>query len=128
MIASDIMTHRVHTTSPQASIQEAARQLHSEKISGVPVIDDNSGQLIGMVTEADIIRNIGRDDLKVAEIMSRQLFTVNEDTSVCDIATLLAKHGVKRVPVVKAGRVVGIVSRADIVQAVAEGLLIIREW
>jgi CBS domain-containing protein len=73
MIASDIMTHRVYTTSPQASIQEVARQLHSEQSSGVPVIDDNSGQLIGMVTEADIIRNIGRDDLKVAEIMSRQL-------------------------------------------------------
>lgn len=128
MIASDIMTRRVFTITPQASVQEVAQLLHQERISGVPVIDDRSGQLIGMVTEADIIRNIGRDDLLVAEIMSRQLITVDEDTSVSEIAALLAERKVKRVPVVQAGRLVGIISRADIVQAVAEGLLVIRQW
>lgn len=128
MIASDIMTRRVYTTSPQTSVQEVAQLLHRERISGVPVIDDRSGQLIGMVTEADIIRNIDRDDLKVADIMSRQLITVTEDTSVSEIATLLAERQIKRVPVVQTGKVVGIVSRADIVQAVAMGHLVIRQW
>lgn len=128
MIASDIMTRRVYTTSPQTSVQEVAQLLHRERISGVPVIDDRSGQLIGIVTEADIIRNIDRDDLKVADIMSCQLITVTEDTSVSEIATLLAERQIKRVPVVQTGKVVGIVSRADIVQAVAMGHLVIRQW
>lgn len=128
MIASDIMTRRVYTASPQASVQEVAQLLHRERISGVPVIDDRSGQLIGIVTEADIIRNIDRDDLKVADIMSCQLITVTEDTSVSEIATLLAERRIKRVPVVQTGKVVGIVSRADIVQAVAMGHLVIRQW
>ena len=128
MIASDIMTRRVYTTSPQASVQEVAQLLYRERISGVPVIDDQSSQLVGMLTEADIIRHIDRDDLKVAEIMTRQLVTVEEETPVSDIATLLAERRIKRVPVVQGGRVVGIVSRADIVQAVAMGHLIIRQW
>ncbi|HLG75725.1 MAG TPA: CBS domain-containing protein [Ktedonobacteraceae bacterium] len=121
------MTRRVYTTSPQTSVQEVAQLLHRERISGVPVIDDR-GQLIGMITEADIIRNIGRDDLKVADIMSCQLITVSEDTSVSDIAALLAERRIKRVPVVQEGKVIGIVSRADIVQAVALGHLVIRQW
>lgn len=128
MIASDIMTRRVYTTSPQTSVQEVAQLLYRERISGVPVIDDQSGHLIGMITEADIIRHIDRDDLKVAEVMSRQLLVVDEDTPVSEIASLLAERHIKRVPVVQAGRVVGIVSRADIVQAVAMGHLVIRQW
>jgi CBS domain-containing protein len=128
MIASDIMTRRVHITTPQASVQEVAQLLYRERISGVPVIDESSGQIIGMITEADIIKNIERDDLKVAEVMSRQLFMVDEDTPVGEIAALLAERRIKRVPVVRAGRVVGIVSRADIVQAVALGHLVIRQW
>src|SRR5579883_868193 len=127
MLASDIMTRRVYTTSPQTSVHEVAQLQHRERISGVPVIDDR-GQLIGMITEADIIRNIGRDDLKVADIMSCQLITVSEDTSVSDIAALLAERRIKRVPVVQEGKVIGIVSRADIVQAVALGHLVIRQW
>jgi CBS domain-containing protein len=128
MIASDIMTRRVHITTPQASVQEVAQLLYRERISGVPVIDESSGQIIGMITEADIIKNIERDDLKVAEVVSRQLFMVDEDTPVSEIAALLAERRIKRVPVVRAGRVVGIVSRADIVQAVALGHLVIRQW
>lgn len=128
MIASDIMTRRVYTITPQASVQEVAQLLNRERISGVPVIDDTGGQLIGIVTEADIIQNIGRDDLQVADIMSRQLTTVTEDTPVSEIAALLSERQIKRVPVVQNGRVIGIVSRADIVQAVALGHLVIRQW
>ncbi len=127
MLASDIMTRTVFTTSPAVSVQEVAQLLYQERISGVPVIDDDD-QLIGMITEADIIRNIQRDDLLVADVMSRQLITVCEDTPVGDIAALLSERKVKRVPVVRIGKVVGIVSRADIVQAVALGHLVIRQW
>lgn len=128
MIASDIMTRRVCHTSPQTSVREVARLLVKERISGVPVIDNNSLQLVGMITEADIIRHIDRDDLTVGEIMNRNPITVEEDTPVSAIATLLTERHIKRVPVVQAGRVVGIVSRADIVQAVAAGHLVIRQW
>ncbi|MGH2480343.1 MAG: CBS domain-containing protein [Ktedonobacteraceae bacterium] len=127
MLASDIMTRTVFTTSPAVSVQEVAQLLYQERISGVPVIDDDD-QLIGMITEADIIRSIHRDDLLVADVMSRQLVTVREDTPVSDIAALLSERKVKRVPVVRTGQVVGIVSRADIVQAVALGHLVIRQW
>lgn len=128
MIASDIMTRRVYTTSPQASVQEVAQLLYRERISGVPVIDDQSEQLIGMITEADIIRRLDRDDLRVAEVMTRQLIVVDENTPVSEIACLLTERRIKRVPVVQDGRVVGIVSRADIVHAVAMGHLVIRHW
>jgi CBS domain-containing protein len=128
MIASDIMTRRVYTTSPQTSVQEVAQLLYRERISGVPVIDNQSNQLVGMVTEADVIRHIDRDDLRVSEVMTCQLVTVKEDTPVSEIAALLTERRIKRVPVVQGGQVVGIISRADIVQAVALGHLIIRQW
>jgi CBS domain-containing protein len=127
MLASEIMTRTVFTTSPQVSVQEVAQLLYQERISGVPVIDDND-RLIGMITEADILKNISHDGLKVADIMSCQLTTVTEETPVNDIATLLTERKIKRVPVVRAGKVVGIVSRADIVQAVAMGHLVLRQW
>jgi CBS domain-containing protein len=127
MRASDLMTRKVYTTSPQASVQEVVRLLHRQRISGVPVID-HDGQLVGMITEADILENSDCDDAIVAEIMSRQLTTVEEDTPIDEIAALLAGRHIKRVPVVREGHVVGIVSRADIVQAVAMGELLVRPW
>ena len=128
MIASEIMTHHVYTTAPQASVQEVARLLYRERISGVPVIDDRNGQLVGMITEADILKQCACGDTKVAEIMSCQLTAVEEDTPISEVAALLAEHHIKRVPVMHAGHVVGIVSRADIVEAVAMGELLIRPW
>ena len=92
MIASDIMTRRVCHTSPQTNIQEVARLLVKERISGVPVIDNTSHQLVGMITEADIIMHLDRDDLKVNEIMTRNLITVEEDTPVSAIAALLTER------------------------------------
>ena len=134
MIASDIMTRKVITIHPEASAQEAAQLLDQKRISGLPVLDA-SGSLIGIVTEADIISKVNRyglldlDGLRVADIMSREVMTVNEETPVSEIATLLTERKIKRVPVVRqGGRLVGIVSRGDIVHAVALGHLIIRQW
>jgi len=121
------MTHRVYTTTPQATVQEVAQLLSRERISGVPVIN-SEGKLIGIVTEADIIAKATSNDLRVKDIMSSEVIVVDEETPVSEIAQLLTSKKIKRVPVVHDGRVVGIVSRADIVDAVAQGHLTIRQW
>jgi CBS domain-containing protein len=127
MIARDIMTRKVCTISPEASAQEVAQLLDNHRISGAPVVDAND-KLIGIITEADIISKVNRDGLRVADIMSHELIVVNEETDVSEIAMLLTERKIKRVPVVQDGKLVGIVSRADIVHAVAQGHLIIRPW
>lgn len=127
MIASDIMTRKVATIHPEASVQEAAQLLDQKRISGAPVVDSD-GKIIGIVTEADIISKVDREGLCVADIMSHDVIAVDEETPVGEIAALLTERKIKRVPVVENGKLVGIVSRADIVHAVAEGHLIIRQW
>jgi len=127
MIASDIMTRKVHTIHPGASAQEAARLLSQEHISGAPVVDANA-KVIGIVTEADIISKVNREGLCVADIMSHEVIAVGEETAVSEIAMLFAEHKIKRVPVLHDGKLVGIVSRADIVHAVAQGYLVLRPW
>jgi CBS domain-containing protein len=127
MIAREIMTRNVFTISPEASVQEIAQLLSRKSISGVPVIDKD-GQIIGIVTEADIIGKVNREDMCVADIMSPEIIFVTEDTQVGQIAMLLVERKIKRVPVMRDGKLVGIVCRADIVNAVAQGHLIIRHW
>ena len=127
MIASDIMTRKVATIHPEASAQEAARLLDEKRISGAPVVDADS-KIIGIITEADIISKVNRDGLCVADIMSHDVIAISEETPVSEIAALLTERKIKRVPVVCDGKLVGIVSRADIVHAVAQGYLIIRQW
>jgi CBS domain-containing protein len=127
MIARDIMTRNVYTTSPEVSVQEVAQLLVQKDISGVPVIN-RYGQIIGIVTEADIIGKVNREGLCVADIMTPELIFVDEETQVGDIAMLLVERKIKRVPVLRNSTLVGIVCRADIVNAVAKGHLIIRHW
>jgi len=127
MIARDIMTRTVATIHPEASAQEAAQLLYQKRISGAPVVDA-AGNIIGIITEADIISKVNREGLRVADIMSHEIIAVGEETPVNEIAALLTERKIKRVPVVCDGKLVGIVSRADIVHAVAQGHLIIRQW
>jgi CBS domain-containing protein len=127
MIARDIMTRNVYTTSAEAGVQEVAQLLSRKNISGVPVLDKD-GKMIGIVTEADIIGKVDREGLRAADIMSPEIIAVDEETRVGEIAMLLTEHRIKRVPVVQHGKLVGIVCRADIVHAVAQGHLIIRHW
>jgi len=124
MDARDIMTRNVFTTTPQTTVRDAARLLDEQHISGLPVVDE-ANNIIGMVTEADIIAKPGE---VVADIMSKDIIAVKEDTPVEEIASLLSKRKIKRVPVLNEGRIVGIISRADIVHAVAEGSVIVRQW
>lgn len=127
MIARDIMIRKVYTISPAASVQEVAQLLSQKSISGAPVIDKD-GKIIGIVTEADIIGKVNREGLRVADIMSSEIIVVDEETGVGEIAMLLSERKIKRVPVMRNSQLVGIISRADIVRAVAQGCLSIRRW
>jgi CBS domain-containing protein len=124
MFARDIMTRQVCTITPEASVRDAARILAERRISGMPVLD-KQGIIIGMCTEADVISKQGE---LVRDIMSTEIISVSEETPVGEIARLLSQRKIKRVPVITNGRLVGLVSRADIVAAVAAGHLMVREW
>ncbi|HEX8731020.1 MAG TPA: CBS domain-containing protein [Ktedonobacterales bacterium] len=115
MRARDIMTHQVITISPRASIHDAARLLSERRISGAPVIDE-AGRMIGIVTEADLLAKEGKT---VDEIMTLRVVAVQEDASVETIAQILTSNRYKRLPVVRDDRLVGIVSRSDIVRMMA---------
>ena|SRR5215467_3951238 len=127
MIAREMMTHKVFTISPEASVQEVAQQLSREKISGAPVID-NEGQILGIITQADIIGKVDREGLCARDIMSTEVIAVDEETLIGEVAKLMSKRNIKRVPVMRNGKMVGIISRGDIVEAVAQGYLIIKDW
>ena len=146
MRAADVMVTSVITVGPQASVQEVAKLLLTNRISGLPVVSDQ-GDLVGIVSEGDLLHRAeagtgrrrpwwlailtGRDVLaaeyvrehsfKVADVMTRHVITATPDTSLQDIAHLLEKNGIKRVPIVDDGRLVGIVSRANLLQALASG-------
>jgi len=144
MKASDVMVADVITVKPDSDVPDVALLLLSNRISAVPVVDD-SGALVGMISEGDLLRRdeagtgherswwlkllMGREILaaeflkehsrKVADLMTRDVVSAAPDTPVADIATLLERHRIKRVPIVRDGKVVGIVSRANLIQALA---------
>jgi CBS domain-containing protein len=117
MVAKNIMTRKVITIDPATAIKELAKVLSRSRISGVPVVD-KKGKILGIVSEADIIGKKGR---QVKSIMSSEVISVTEETPVAEIAVLMTAHRIKRVPVVRDGKLVGIISRGDIVSAVARG-------
>lgn len=140
IIVREIMTEKVVTVRGDTEIKEAARLLSENRISGMPVIDD-SGKVIGIVTEADILASAGikrehrfMDTLKhlfgepvpsgrkgeyVKEIMTSPAITTYSDADIRDIAKILDEKRIKRLPVVdKEGRLIGIISRADIIKAI----------
>ena len=142
MQAKDVMTSPVVTVSPDASVTEVAKLLLERHISAAPVVDE-SGALLGVVSEGDLMRRpeagterrpswwltlisdaqdeareyLKTHGLRARDVMTRHVLTVDEDTALGDIASLLEKHRIKRVPVVRDGKVVGIVSRANLLQA-----------
>lgn len=144
MKAKDIMTRHVVSVTPESTLSDFADVLLKNGISGVPVITAK-GNLVGMITEGDCLNRveIGTEQKqsfwrslladpesraekyirahgrKVSEVMTRNLITAEEDTDVSEIIHLMEKHRVKRIPIVAGNSVVGIVSRANIVQAMA---------
>jgi CBS domain-containing protein len=117
MLAKHIMTTDVITVSPNTTIRNLAMTLIKNQISGAPVSGKN-GKIVGVVSEADIVAKKGKD---VKAIMSKKIISVSEETPVEEIARLMTTHRIKRLPVMRKDEVVGIVSRADIVSAIALG-------
>lgn len=113
--ARDIMTTDVITIDENTPIDTAARIMFENAVSGVPVVNaDNS--LVGVVTEFDVIAKAGD---KVSDIMSTSVVTVGEETEPETIARMLIEQRIRRIPVVKEGQVVGIISRSDLVRLFA---------
>jgi len=117
MNAKDIMTKDIITVSPTMSVKNLAITLIKNQISGAPVAAKD-GKIIGVVSEADIVAKKGKN---VRSIMSQKVISVSESTPVEQIAQLMTAHAIKRLPVMNGESMVGIVSRADIVSAIAQG-------
>jgi CBS domain-containing protein len=113
--ARDIMAREIVTVGSDMLVEDAAKLLAYHNISGMPV-EDPDGKVVGIVSEADVIGHIGAI---VSDVMTETVISVGEEATVEEIATLLAEHRIKRVPVMSNGAIRGMVSRSDIVRAIA---------
>ena len=144
MRAHQIMTKPVATVAPDATIVDAANIMLDRHISGLPVVDA-SGKLVGIVSEGDFIRRteigtgrrrgrwlqfilgpgksasdfVHEHGRRIAEVMTESPVTITEDTSLADIADLMERKNVKRLPVLRGDEVVGMITRANLLHAVA---------
>jgi CBS domain-containing protein len=123
MKASEIMQREVLATTPRASVRDIATQLVVNGISGMPVAE-RAGTVLGVISEADILESLmeGKklEKLTAADIMSEEPITVDIETSVDDVIKVLNEEGIVRVPVTENGKLVGIISRIDVIRAVLE--------
>ena len=115
MKAEDVMTTRVITVTENQTKQQAARLLSQHRISGLPVINADN-VVVGVVTEYDIISKEGQS---VGDIMSHGVISVTPQTDLEEVSYILVNEHIKRLPVLDQGRLLGIVSRADLVREVA---------
>jgi CBS domain-containing protein len=144
MRASDVMTSNVISVTPDMTVREVARIFVDNGISGAPVVDPD-GHIAGMISESDLLRRseIGTEErtrtswldlwsasheardyikthaVKVRDVMTAGVVSVQPETPLGEVAGILETRRIKRVPVMKAGQIVGIVSRANLVQALA---------
>ncbi|WP_341486409.1 CBS domain-containing protein [Pararhizobium sp. A13] len=142
MRVKDVMTIKVVRISPDHSVRQAAKMMLDNQVSGIPVVDDD-GRLLGIISEGDLIRRtelgseatvslaekampaeerasayVKRSSWRVGDAMTSNLVTIDEDASLTRVAQLMQERGIKRIPVTRAGELVGIVSRADLLQAI----------
>jgi len=142
--ARDIMSTKVVTVSPTTSVRDIAALMIEKHVSGLPVLNDN-GTLVGMISEGDLLRRpeigtekhrrrwasffTGADEqareftkshgLRAGDVMTEQVVHVSELTSLGDVVGLMEKHNIKRLPVLTDAKLVGIVSRVDLLRALA---------
>ncbi len=147
--AGDLMTRDVAVVHPETSLLEAVKLMVQRQISGLPVVDD-AGAIVGMMSEGDLMRwhegfserqahwldmladgfefapafleEMQEQRRKVRSVMSPGVITVTEETLARDVASLMYAKKVKRVPVVRGGKLVGIVARSDLIRALAQKL------
>ena len=146
MRAIDVMTKDVVTATPEMTVQDVAKLMINHRISGIPIVDGDR-QLVGIVTEGDLLRRsetgterqhsrwsewfspnsrlaaeyIKSHARRLADIMTRDVVNVSELATLGEIADLMEARRIKRVPVVHDGKLVGIVSRADLLRVLASG-------
>lgn len=118
MKVKEIMTSPVITVSEDTPVADVAAKLRRNRISAVPVVDD-SGAVVGLISEHDLLARKGG---AAREVMTREVITASQETDVDEVRHLLVERRIRRVPVVDGGRLVGIVSRGDVVA------LLIVEW
>ena len=144
MKARDVMVSPVITVKPSSSVREVAKIFLERRISAAPVVDDQ-GKLVGIVSEGDLLHRaeagterhrswwlqlftaeetlateyVKAHARKVLDVMTRDVITAGPNTPLHEIAALLEQNSIKRVPIVKDGQLIGIVSRANLIQAVA---------
>lgn len=144
MRAGDIMVSPVVTLYPSLSVRDAAKTFLEHHISGAPVVDDD-GTMVGIVSEGDLLHRVeaGTERKRsswlrllaadaalaaeyvkarartVADVMTRNVISVTTDTPLKDIAEVLERNSIKRVPVLASGRLVGIVTRSNLIQVLA---------
>src|ERR1700733_5254244 len=144
MKALDVMVREVVTVKPDDAVAEAVRLLAEHDVSALPVVDSNEN-VVGVISEADLVHReeIGTEKQRpwwleavtpasklaaefakshgrrVEEVMSTDVISASEDTPLGEIATLLERHRIKRVPILRGGKLVGIVSRSNLIQAMA---------
>jgi CBS domain-containing protein len=144
MKALDVMVRNVVTVKPDDQVTEAIKLLAEHDVSALPVVDEGNN-VVGIISEADLLRRqeIGTEKhrpwwleavtpastlagefakshgQRVAEVMSTDIVSAAEDTPLGEIATMLERHRIKRVPVLRGGKLVGIVSRSNLIQALA---------
>jgi CBS domain-containing protein len=110
----DVMTRQVTTVPPTMPVQEVAALLGERGLAGVPVVDE-SGKVLGVVSELDLM---SRGGATAGDVMTRQVTSVTEDTDVDEVSRLFVNQRLRRVPVLADGRLVGIVSRSDVLRGV----------
>lgn len=149
LTAKDIMTRNVIAITPDTTVEKLAKLLTEHRISGMPVLDEN-GTLVGIVTENDLISRNKRlhiptvvtifdavvylehpkkleEEMRkmlgtsVGDICTKRVITIKEDTTLTEIATIMSEKKVHLLPVMRDDKVVGIVGKADLVRALAEG-------
>jgi len=143
MIVRDVMSKGVFSVMPGHSVRHAAQLMLDHQVSGLPVIDGD-GRMVGILTEGDLLRRVeygmtgtgsrwieavmtegsARDFVKshswrVADVMSKSVVAVTEDSPLSEVAVLFGTRGIKRAPVLRDGQLVGIVSRRDLLRIVA---------
>ena len=148
MKAKDVMTHCLVTVTPEAPIRDAIARMISHEVSGMPVVDAD-GKLVGIVTEGDFLRRVEMHTTaprhrwlelllgpgsgaaeyvrshghSVRDVMSPDVVTVGKETPLSEVVRLMEEQMIKRIPVIDDDRVVGMVSRADLMSALAELLM-----
>jgi CBS domain-containing protein len=135
MRLAEIMTRAVITTSPETSVRDAARLLSEHAIASLPVVDED-GELVGIVSEADLLRGRLPDDPRthllpisqgpdpshaVASVLTPTVICLGPDADTADAAAAMLESNVRAMPVVDGGRVIGIVSRRDLLRTLVRG-------